>query len=216
MSRDIKRQVERLMAKRELLARKEGDDHDSRLIDFFVRIVPRLTDAERCSIFVHDPAKAKTWLKSGTGVRERDIEVSIENSIVGKVIASGKAYREAGLDAKDGTHRQVDSATGFVTRSALCVPIAQPGRQEVIGAIQILNKKGGTFDDADQMLVEEVSDHLRDSLDRFYLEQEAVGLVETLSSYAGRLMMLLFGAGAVAVAGIVILFLIIAVGPRLA
>jgi len=29
-------------------------------------------------------------------------------------------------------------------------------------------------------------------------------------------MMLLFGAGAVAVAGIVILFLIIAVGPRLA
>ncbi|MCC7167292.1 MAG: GAF domain-containing protein, partial [Rhodospirillales bacterium] len=106
--------------------------------------------------------------------------------------------------------------TGFVTRSALCVPISQPGRQEVIGAIQILNKKSGGFDDADQELVEEVSRHLRDSLDRFYLEQEAVGLVETLSSYAGRLMMLLFGAGAVAVAGIVILFIIIAVGPRLA
>jgi GAF domain-containing protein len=216
MASDIKRQVDRLMAKRELLAREQGGDHDSRLIDFFVRIVPRLTGAERCSIFVHDPAKAKTWLKSGTGVKERDIEVAIENSIVGKVISSGRAYRDAGLEAKDGTHRQVDSATGFVTRSALCVPIAQPGRQEVIGAIQILNKKDGAFDDADQMLVEEVSDHLRDSLDRFYLEQEAVGLVEKLSSYAGRLMMLLFGAGAVAVAGIVILFIIIAIGPRLA
>lgn len=216
MAADIKRQVDRLMAKRELLARERGEDHDSKLIDFFVRVVPRLTEAERCSIFVHDPAKAKTWLKAGTGVSERGIEVSIENSIVGKVIASGQPYREAGLESKEGTHRQVDSATGFVTRSALCVPISQPGRQEVIGAIQILNKKSGGFDDADQELVEEVSRHLRDSLDRFYLEQEAVGLVETLSSYAGRLMMLLFGAGAVAVAGIVILFIIIAVGPRLA
>jgi len=46
----------------------------------------------------------------------------------------------------------VDEATGFRTRSILCVPIRYKG--DTIGVLQLLNKKEGTFTERDQELVE--------------------------------------------------------------
>ena len=55
-------------------------------------MIPRMLNAERCSVFIHDPVNRKIWLKAGTALQERGIEVSVKDSIVGEVISSGKPF----------------------------------------------------------------------------------------------------------------------------
>ena len=73
----VRQQFERLRSKSEILHTNVDPTRDSALLDLFVKIIARTLDAERCSIFIHDPVKEKVWLKSGTGVGEREIEVPL-------------------------------------------------------------------------------------------------------------------------------------------
>ena len=53
-------------------------------------------------MFIHDPVKGKVWLKTGTAVAERGIEVSVNDSIVGEVIASGRPLITSNLQGREG------------------------------------------------------------------------------------------------------------------
>ncbi len=48
-------------------------------------------------------------------------------------------------------HQDVDAASGFVTRSILCVPLVVEGK--VIGILEAMNKRSGAFTDADERLL---------------------------------------------------------------
>src|SRR5262249_16807353 len=61
------------------------------------------------------------------------------------------AYADARFD------RNVDLRTGFRTLNMLCVPVWGPGGT-VVGVIQALNKRDGTFERRDQMLLEQVAE----------------------------------------------------------
>ena len=63
-------------------------DYES-LLNFYIGIVPRIMDAERCSIFIVEPGTDKIWLKCGTGLKEKEIKPPKEDTIVGSAIASG-------------------------------------------------------------------------------------------------------------------------------
>lgn len=63
--------------------------------------MPKVLNAERCSIFIYDPESMTIWLKGGTEVKERDIEVTSEfDSVVGNVITTGKYRIITGLNEK--------------------------------------------------------------------------------------------------------------------
>jgi len=158
----------------------EKEEHP--LLNMYVKIMPLVLNAERCSIFIHDPNKLITWLKAGTGLVERDIEVTGEyESVVGKVISTGKCEIVTGLDKdKNGIHKQLADKTGFVTRDILCIPIKSLDGNKVTGAVQLLNKKDGTaFNDADLKLVEEVAHYLELTIENIYFNQEITGVLDT-------------------------------------
>jgi GAF domain-containing protein len=185
----MRAQVDRLKSQQEVLGFNCDPTRNGRLMDFYVRIATRLTDAERCSIFIHDPAHDQVWLKCGTGVGEKQIQVPKDDSIVGQVIATGKPVMAADLDKREGIHRAVDASTGFVTRDTLCVPIRACGSGEVTGAIQVLNKKGGgTFGNDDRALLEEMAEHLQQSIEGVYLSQTALGMCQSMVRTASRIM----------------------------
>ena len=121
MLADAKQQLEELSSRQKVLAEAIDPKQQTTLLDFYVRIAPRLLNAERCSIFIHDPQNKKVWLKTGTGVTERGIEVSVKDSVVGEVITTGKPVIARDLESRDGTHKKVDTTTGFVSREIICV-----------------------------------------------------------------------------------------------
>jgi len=183
-------QIDSLDKKKEFLDADWGSVGNHALLDFYVQIMPKVTDSERCSIFIHDPLRKSAWLKAGSGVDEREIEISLEkDSIVGKVMQSGEATIISDMDSLAGEHTQIDEKTGFVTRNILCAPIKSLDGSEITGAVQLLNKKGGgTFNADDQALLEEMLHYLEWSLENIYFHIEATETVKRVFSVMSRLL----------------------------
>lgn len=75
------------------------------------------------------------------------IEVPMGEGFVGSVAQSGKWVYTNDVAAHPAHFRDVDFYTGFQTESLLSVPLLFGG--EVVGAMQLLNKQDGAFDDQD-------------------------------------------------------------------
>lgn len=187
MLSDVKLRLDHLSSRQKLLSEEIDPQGENNLLDFYARITPRLLNAERCSIFINDPDNRKVWVKTGTGVAERGIEVAVNDSIVGEVIASGKPVIASDLQNRSGAHRKIDAETGFVTREIICIPVHSRNRAETAGAIEVLNKKsGGGFNEEDRAFLEELGAHLQTVVDSIFLSQEAVGMSNRLVTLASR------------------------------
>ena len=205
--------LDRLVSRQRALLDDAEPERINRFLDFYARITPRILDAERCSVFIHSPQDRKVWLKAGTGVSERDIEVPIEDSIVGEVIASGRPVIRRDLESRNGAHKKIDSTTGFKTREIVCVPVRDNRRGESIGAVQVLNKRHGQFSEEDQALLEEVAEHIQEHVDRLFLSQEVYGATEKFIAIAKRSIMAGIVTFWVLVSIVVVLFTAYAVIP---
>ena len=162
MFKDIENQIDQLNQKRNYLDADLDTSGKISLLEFYVKIVPKVLNAERCSIFIYDPDSKTIWLKCGTELEERDIEVTLEyDSVVVNVITTGQHKVVTGLDKKNGIHKRIDENTGFVTRDILCIPIKSLNGKDVTGAVEIMNKQGeGAFNDDDRELLEEMAHFL--------------------------------------------------------
>ena len=166
---------------RQLALYSDAAGGEDPLLDFYVKVTARVLRCERCSIFIRDRATGKVWLKTGTGLRERDIVVDVDVSIVGKVIESGEPVMVEGLDQREGIHREVDARTGFTTRNVLCVPVWSINGKRVTGAVQILNKHDGEpFTDSDLAELVEMARFLQLALETALVNQQSARLVRGL------------------------------------
>ena len=206
MFKDIKKQIEHLDEKKTYLNAEFDATENHALLDFYIKIMPKVLNAERCSIFIYDPESMTIWLKGGTQVKERDIEISGEyDSVVGDVITTGKYRIVTGLNEKSGIHKEMDERTGFKTRNILCIPIRSLDGKQVMGAVQILNKKDGSeFNDEDRVLLEEMAHYLQLTIDNIFYNQESAGVMENLYTTMKKITF-------ISVAVIVLLVVLIAV-----
>ena len=184
MFKDIENQIEQLNQKRNYLDADLDTSGKISLLEFYVKIVPKVLNAERCSIFIYDPDSKTIWLKCGTEVEERDIEVTAEyDSVVVNVITTGQHKVVTGLDKKNGIHKQTDEKTGFVTRDILCIPIKSLDGTEITGAVEVLNKKdGSTFIIEDRMLLEEMAHFLELTIENIFFNQETANVLDNMQS----------------------------------
>lgn len=187
MLSEVKQRLNDVAAKHQVLSQELDPTKQSRFLDFYVRLIPRVLNAERCSIFVHDLDAEKVWLKAGTSLRERGIEVSVDDSIVGEVIKLGKPLVRVGLEERQGAHKSTDVTTGFVTREVICVPIHSSDGSEVTGAIQVLNKKDKNgFTAADESFLAEVGEHFQSIVESIFLGQETHDVARDAVAVASR------------------------------
>jgi adenylate cyclase len=109
-------------------------------------------DAERASLFLVDDERRELWLKVAQreGGEPVDVRVPIDRGIAGHVATTGRSLRVDDAYAHPLFNPDVDRATGFRTRSVLCMPIAdRTGR--VFAVAQILNKRdGAAFTELDE------------------------------------------------------------------
>jgi len=143
----------------------------------FLRTLPQILDAERCSIFVVDLNNDIISSIYATGIQGEPITAPKTGSIVGKVIETNKSVIEENLDRRKGFHSKVGEKTRFQTRNLICVPLISVASKKTIGAIQVLNKKNNTpFTQADMDLLEETSHHLAMTIENIVINQEVLNL----------------------------------------
>lgn len=143
-------------------------------LEFMTELLPMAIPAERCSIFISNPDDGSVWIQCGTDIREKQIMVPTENSIVGEVIASGRRLIDNHLEKRIGIHDLIALKTGFTARSALCVPVYGHNTRRVAGAIELLNRvpEPGEFTVEDALLVEKLARHMHINVENLFLNQE--------------------------------------------
>jgi len=108
-------------------------------------------DAERASLFLMDNLSGELWSLVAEGLESREIRITMGQGIAGWVALNDQtinindAYKDSRFDAS------VDRKMGFQTRNILCGPLKNL-QGELVGVIQIINKREGDFDDRDEAL----------------------------------------------------------------
>ncbi|AIY04062.1 metal dependent phosphohydrolase [Planococcus sp. PAMC 21323] len=106
----------------------------------------QVVGAEAGTLWVVDQERKMIRVEAAYGPSSSNIlniELAIDEGIVGKVIGSGEAQLIENVAIHPNWANRVDHSSGFVTKSMITVPLTVKGR--VIGALQLLNKKNIAF-----------------------------------------------------------------------
>ncbi len=129
------------------------------LFNSILAVARRELGVERGTLYFVDQAKGEIWSKIAEGLEVKEIRLPMGKGIAGSVAETGQpvilydAYSDPRFD------RSLDKTSGFRTRSMLCVPIRnREGR--IVGVLQLLNKKQGSFGPSDLDFLGAISDHM--------------------------------------------------------
>ena len=127
-----------------------------------------LVNAERATLFMLDDDKKELWsrvtdIKGITVIKVASDEGLVGNSVTNRQIVNvPDAYKDSRFN------KDVDKTTGFHTKSVLVVPVIsqqEDKNEEVIGAIQLINKKDTDgkiiqFTKTDELIVKVLANHV--------------------------------------------------------
>ena len=108
--------------------------------------------ADRCTVFIYDKEKNELWSKVALGMDSQEIRFPADKGLAGYVVKTGETLNIADAYNDKRFNKDVDSKTGYHTKTILCMPIKN-NNQEIIGAFQVLNKINGTFTKNDEDLL---------------------------------------------------------------
>jgi signal transduction protein with GAF and PtsI domain len=131
------------------------------VLDNAMKYVEELMDAETSSIFEvdHDRGELRFRLARGKwGTKASEIRLAMGEGIAGRVAQEGKPILALDVDHDKRFTPRIDVHTGFKTRSIICVPIKHKGR--LIGVLEVLNKRVGSFQEDDLELLTVVSNQI--------------------------------------------------------
>ncbi|XP_076665148.1 cGMP-dependent 3',5'-cyclic phosphodiesterase isoform X1 [Andrena cerasifolii] len=143
----LKHQCQNLLAISRKLFTHLGDFPD--LLREIMAEVRKLTNAERCSLFLLDPDQQDLVAKvfDGIAMKEsvKEMRIPIGQGIAGHVATTGNLLNIRNAYEHPLFYRGIDEVTGFRTRNILCFPIRD--ENGIVGVAQLCNKKDGLYFD---------------------------------------------------------------------
>jgi len=143
---------ERLLSLLKVCLRLTAERDLDHLLRMIIEETTLVTDAERSSLFLIDREKNQMWAKIAQGVNVIEIRFPLGTGIAGFVGQTGEAINIADAYRDARFNPEFDLKTGFRTKSVLCVPMKNM-QGDILGAIQVLNKKTGIFSGEDKMFL---------------------------------------------------------------
>jgi Nif-specific regulatory protein len=123
-----------------------------------------ILDCERASLFIWDRENRELMACPALGVDGEVLRIPEDRGIAGECVRTKRVVQvdDVALDSRFDS--RVDELTGYHTRNLLCVPLIS-GAGEVVGAFEVLNRRGGGFDGLDAAALQELGRHALVSLD---------------------------------------------------
>lgn len=129
-----------------------------RLLRTIIDETTAVMDADRSSLFLIDAERGEMWAKIAQGVEVIEIRFPVGVGVAGAVGKTGEIINIPDAYADRRFNPEFDRKTGYRTKSILCAPLRNT-HGEVIGAIQVLNKRTGPFGGEDETLLTALSSH---------------------------------------------------------
>lgn len=121
-----------------------------RLLLLIVEAASRVAEAERSSIFIYDRERNELWSRIAQG--SQTIRFPADRGIAGAVVQNGEVINLADAYHDPRFNQDFDKASGFRTRSLITLPMRNAGG-EIVGALQVLNRRDGAFTGEDEELL---------------------------------------------------------------
>ncbi|MFW5812230.1 MAG: sigma 54-interacting transcriptional regulator [Alkalispirochaetaceae bacterium] len=126
------------------------------LLERIVESATRLTEGEASSLLLVNPKNQKLYFEIALGAKGADVQkfsLNMGEGIAGWVAEHNRSLIVNDVEDDPRHFRQSDRDTGFKTKAILAVPMRM--RDEVMGVIEIINKKGDRpFDQTDLQWLE--------------------------------------------------------------
>ncbi len=160
---DAKSQLERIETKLRrtemLLSVTQKIAGLSNLSEILWTIIKMTTDelgADRGSLFLNDPISGELYSRVAQGELTREIRILNTTGIAGAIFQSGTGEIIHDAYSDERFNNKIDEQTGYITKNIVCAPV-RTVRGDLIGVIQILNKKKGRFTKDDLEIVEAIT-----------------------------------------------------------
>ena len=111
--------------------------------------VATILEADRATLFMHDPKARQLWSLVGQGDNLKEIRFPDHLGIAGAVFTTGATVNIQDAYADPRFNQDVDRKTGYRTLTILTMPVVSR-KGETIAVTQVLNKKGGPFTAIDE------------------------------------------------------------------
>jgi len=129
--------------------------------------------ADRGTVFVLSADGTELWSRIVGGDELLEIRLPMGKGIAGTVAQTGETIRIDDAYADPRFDASWDKTSGYRTRRILCKPIrSREGR--TVGVFQLLNKRQGSFGDADEIYLDALSVHAALALENAQLHASAL------------------------------------------
>lgn len=150
-----------------------------RLLVVLLEKLTELLDAERATIFLVTDRGDELVSTVAQGGTIAPIRLRMGDGIAGWVAKSGETVNIPDAYADPRFNKEVDKASGFRTRSILCMNM--PDHQgKTIGVVQVLNQRTRPFDADDEALLATVAAHAGIAIENSKLYQSVVAKNQAL------------------------------------
>ena len=137
----------------------------------FIYELCETTRCERGSLFLINKNKGELYSIASVGHEGKNIRLHLNLGIAGLVAITGHTLNINDAYADPRFDRSTDEKTGYRTRCILCVPVKNM-TGEVLGVIQVINKKDSDFSESDADHLKAISSSVAISLENAMLFQE--------------------------------------------
>ena len=156
------------------VAREVGaNDTLDEMLHTIVELSTAETNAERGTLFLHDEQTRELYSRVALGASFREIRILDNNGIAGAVFSSGTGEIVHDAYADPRFNADIDKETGYLTKSIACAPV-KTVKGEIIGVLQVLNKRQGRFREPDLRLIEAMTTQTATMLRSVQLQERAI------------------------------------------
>ncbi len=141
------------------------------LLQKIVAKTSEVMNADRCTLFLVHRKSGELWSRVAQGANMSEIRVPRGMGIAGHVAVTGETVNILDAYKDPRFNPEVDRRTGYKTRTILCMPLRND-KNEIIGVMQVLNKKDGIFTEEDERLLDALGSQTAISLENSRLFEE--------------------------------------------
>lgn len=168
-SPDLERQVADLNILLEVSRKMGATTELEPLLHAIEQAAIHVLSCERATVFLYDKSTDELYSKVATGVDE--IRFPVTMGIAGEAARTRKIINVPDAYADPRFNRDVDKQTGYRTHNLLSFPLTGYDDQ-LVGVLQVLNKRQGGFDKNDERLASTLSSQAGVSVQRQMLLEE--------------------------------------------
>lgn len=141
------------------------------LLGLIMEEATKTMHADRSTLYLVDRDRNElvSFIAQQSGVKE--IRLPMGMGIAGHVAKTGKAANIEDAYENPLFNKETDVQTGYRTRTMLCVPMKNHDR-EIVGVLQVLNKKKGLFTEYDEWLFKTYAAYAATAIENARLHEE--------------------------------------------